>query len=221
MRAIGRRSIASFISAVLNFIQFTFAIGLFFTVCFVVVLAFIPAPNVAVSVPVSFSLDTPAPIRAGRSGLDFEILNDQEQARTDSQGRINRVDGSLRIPSPSKRVLAANAAVVIVIFAFTLYVVRQLRAVLRTLIHGTPFVADNAARIQRVALAVMIGEFARAGMVYAENYYAMTHVTIAGLRFDAWPRVSFMTIGYGLIILVIAEVFRAGTRLDEEQSLTV
>jgi Protein of unknown function (DUF2975) len=32
---------------------------------------------------------------------------------------------------------------------------------------------------------------------------------------------SFRTIIYGLIILVIAEVFRAGTRLDEEQSLTI
>jgi hypothetical protein len=170
---------------------------------------------------VSFSLDTPASIRAGSSGLDFEILNDQEQARPDSRGRINRVDGSLRIPAASKRVIAANAAVVIVIFTFTLFVIRQLRAVFRTLIHGSPFVADNAARIQRVALAVIIGEFARAAIVYAENYYAMTHVTIAGLQFDAWPRVSLMTIGYGLIILVIAEVFRVGTRLDEEQSLTI
>ena len=42
-----------------------------------------------------------------------------------------------------------------------------------------------------------------------------------GLRFDARPDFSIMAVFYGLIILVIAEVFRAGTRLDEEQSLTV
>jgi Protein of unknown function (DUF2975) len=30
-----------------------------------------------------------------------------------------------------------------------------------------------------------------------------------------------MRIGCGLVILVIAEVFRAGTRLDEEQALTI
>jgi len=39
----------------------------------------------------------------------------------------------------------------------------------------------------------------------------MTHVAIAGLQFDALPRVSFTTIGHGLIILIIAEVFRTGT----------
>jgi Protein of unknown function (DUF2975) len=109
----------------------------------------------------------------------------------------------------------------IVIFAFVLYVIDQLRAVLRTLIHGNPFVAENATRIRRVAFAVIIGEFARALIVFAENHYAMTNVAIAGLQFDTWPHMSFRTIIYGLIILVIAEVFRAGTRLDEEQSLTI
>jgi hypothetical protein len=33
--------------------------------------------------------------------------------------------------------------------------------------------------------------------------------------------VNLRTIGYALIILVLAEVFRAGTRLDEERSLTI
>jgi hypothetical protein len=76
-------------------------------------------------------------------------------------------------------------------------------------------------RIRRVACAVIIGEFARSLIVFAENHYAMTSVAIAGLQFDTWPRVSFGTIIHGLIILVIAEVFRAGTRLDEEQPLTI
>jgi hypothetical protein len=61
----------------------------------------------------------------------------------------------------------------------------------------------------------------RAAIVYAENLYATTHVVLAGVQFDTWPRISFTTIGCGLIILVIAEVFRVGTRLDEEQSLTI
>jgi hypothetical protein len=58
-------------------------------------------------------------------------------------------------------------------------------------------------------------------LVFTKNDYAMTNVVIPGLKFDAWPRLSFWTIIYGLIILVIAEVFRAGTRLDQEQSLTI
>lgn len=36
-----------------------------------------------------------------------------------------------------------------------------------------------------------------------------------------FQHLDFFTIIHGLIILVIAEVFRAGTRLDEDQSLTI
>ena len=58
-------------------------------------------------------------------------------------------------------------------------------------------------------------------MVYVENAYAVTYFVSDGLRFDARPHLNLFAIVNGLIILVISEVFRAGTRLDEDQSLTV
>jgi len=72
-----------------------------------------------------------------------------------------------------------------------------------------------------IAIAVIAGEVARSAVVFFENSYAMTHVAGAGLRFDATPDFNGFAVIHGLIILVISEVFRAGTRLDEEQSLTV
>ena len=68
---------------------------------------------------------------------------------------------------------------------------------------------------------LIAGEFVRAAIVYLENSYAATHFTAEGLRFTARPDLSLAAVIEGLIILVIAEVFRAGTRLDEDQSLTV
>ena len=50
---------------------------------------------------------------------------------------------------------------------------------------------------------------------------AAAHFTSPGLRFEASPDVSPLAIVSGLILLAVAEVFRAGTRLDEDQSLTV
>jgi hypothetical protein len=41
------------------------------------------------------------------------------------------------------------------------------------------------------------------------------------MTFDVRFNVSITTIVAGLIIFVLAEVFRAGARLEEEQSLTV
>ncbi len=218
MNTIGPWSVASFISVVLSLTRFGTALGLIITAFLTSLLPFISSPAVTVTVPVSFTMDTPTPIRTGRVGFGFEILVEKQQERL---GRIDRVDGSLKIPSTSKWFIAANAVVLIVILSFMLFVLDQLKAVFRTLVHGNPFVPENARRIRWIALAVIVAEIARSVIVFAENYYAMTHVVIAGLTFDAWPRVDFSTIGYGLIILVIAEVFRAGTRLDEEQSLTV
>ena len=41
------------------------------------------------------------------------------------------------------------------------------------------------------------------------------------MTFQAHARVDFSAIFDGLVILVIAEVFREGTRLADEQSLTI
>ena len=49
----------------------------------------------------------------------------------------------------------------------------------------------------------------------------MTHLVADGIRFTALPTINVVGIIHGLIILAIAEVFRAGTRLEEDQSLTV
>jgi hypothetical protein len=93
--------------------------------------------------------------------------------------------------------------------------------VFRTLRDGQPFVAANATRLRRIAYAVIAGEVARAVLAYAGMRYAMTHFSVQGVRFEARPDLNVVAIICGLIILVIAEVFREGTRLDEEQALTV
>lgn len=221
MRAIGRWSVASFLSVALGFIQLGLVVGLIVTVVATGTLPLQSTRTVALTLPVSFSLDSPAPVRLGRSGFGFEILNEKEAATQDAKGKVFSTDGSVRILTTNKWLIAANASAFVLVLAFALYIVGQLRAVLRSLIHGNPFVPDNARRLRRVALAVLIGEFVRAAIVYAENLYAATHVTAAGVMFDTWPRLDVGTLGHGLIILVIAEVFRVGTRLDEEQALTI
>lgn len=221
MRTIGRWSVASVISFVLGFARFAAVIAFVVTVCLTAALPFVSNPNLTVTVPVSFSIETPPEIRVGRNRFDFEIVRDRQQAKRDAKRGLDSVEGSLAIPTASRTVIAANAAALLVILAFVIFVLGQLRAVLRTLIHANPFVPANATRIRSLGLAVIAGEFMGSAIVFAENYYAKTHVVVPGLTFDAWPQLSLMTIGYGLIILVIAEVFRAGTRLDEEQSLTI
>ena len=162
-----------------------------------------------IDIPVSFSVDARVlPVSAPSLGIEG--------------AQIEHVRGQLKFSPPLGASLVAPALVgLAIMLALVLFVVGQLRAVFRTLRDGRPFVPANAARIRWIAFAVIAGEIARTAVVYSSNSHVMTHFSANGLRFDARPDLSILTIVHGLIILAIAEVFRVGTRLDEDQSLTI
>jgi hypothetical protein len=102
-----------------------------------------------------------------------------------------------------------------------LWILSELAALCRSVRDGQPFAAGNAMRIRRLALAVVLAEVARAVLVYAANAYVVAQFAADHLRFTARPRLQTFAIVSALILLVLAEVFRTGTQLDEDQSLTV
>ncbi len=60
-----------------------------------------------------------------------------------------------------------------------------------------------------------------AAIGYFWSYYTSLHFTVSGLRFAASADLSLITIIKGLGVIVIAEAFREGARLQEDQSLTI
>jgi hypothetical protein len=232
MKAMGRGSIASFMTGLLDLSWYVVALGIVLTALLAVLSPFVAVQNstMRITIPVSFSVDARMPrvsapslgiedaqVRAGSPGFGFEFVGANDVDRV----HLQHVSGSLRFPTPSRAFFVGNAVFFLVLLAFVLGVLGQLRGVFRTLRDGQPFVAANATRIRYIALLVIFGEIALSGIVFFENRYAMTYFSAEGLHFDAWPDVNALTIIHGVIILVIAEVFRAGTRLDEDQSLTV
>ena len=105
--------------------------------------------------------------------------------------------------------------------ALGLWILAELAALCRSVRDRQPFAAVNAVRIRRLALALVLAEVWRAGLTYSTQAYAAAHFASDHLRFTAWPQVDAFAILSALILLVLAEVFRTGTRLDEDQSLTV
>jgi Protein of unknown function (DUF2975) len=218
MRAIGRGSIVSFLTILLNAAWLLAALGLVLSAGLLVISPFDKGPvevsagwlgaGSTMTIPVAFRVDHQAHrITAPSLGLEDAQIEDAR--------------GLLRFPARRSAFLVANLIFLIVMFAIGLWVIGQLRAVFRTLRDGHPFVRANARRIRAIGYAVIIGEIARSAIVFYENYYAMTHFAADGLRFEARPELNVLAIVGGLIILVIAEVFGAGSRLDEEQALTV
>jgi hypothetical protein len=218
MKAIGRRSIASLLTWLLSVAWGVVALGLVLTILLLVLSPSTDHPmevdaswmvvGSTMTIPVALSVDARAHhVAAPALGI--------------AEAQLGDVRGSLSFPTTRGAFFVGNALLLLVVFGLTLWVIGLLRAVLRTLRDGQPFVAANATRIRWIACGVIAGELVRASIVYFHGFYAMTHFAADGLRFEARPDLDVFAIVLGLIILVIAEVFRAGTRLDEEQSLTV
>jgi hypothetical protein len=129
--------------------------------------------------------------------------------------------GSLRFPAPTGSFRLVNTAFLAVLLILALSGLQQLHAVFSTLRNGQPFIEANARRLRRVAAAVIAGEVVGASMVAFNQYYAKSHFTATGLLFDWSFNIDFFAVVLALIILAIAEVFAAGTRLNEDQALTI
>ena len=200
---------ASVLTTLLNVAWYLVAIGLILSVCLLAVSPWVGSPGIDVDlkIPVSFSLDAGSHRVRAPLGVDAAQIED--------------LRGSLRFSPRRASFVAGSAVVLIVMLALVLWVLGQLRAVFRTLRDGQPFVPANATRVRRIGWAVIVGELARSAVELSTSSYAMSNFSAEGLRFDARPDLNIFVIVNGLIILVIAEVFRAGTRLDEDQSLTV
>lgn len=134
-------------------------------------------------------------------------------------GAIEQASGLLRLATPDRPWIATSAAAAVI--ALVLWILAELAALCRSVRDGQPFAPDNVRRIRRLALALALGEVSRAAIVYSAQAYVAAHFTADHLRFTASPDVDALAIVSALILLVLAEVFRTGTRLDEDQSLTV
>jgi hypothetical protein len=206
MRALGKRSIASFMKFVLDMAWWVVAISLALLMILLACSAFVElhGDNLTMSLPVAVQLDTSIHGVGGETNAHFEKLR-----------------GNLRFPARKGVFLFGSVAVLVLMFGYLFWIVTQLRYVFRSLSQGLPFILANARRIRWVGLAVIFGEIGRAAIVYFWSYYTSLHFTADGLHFAASADMSPITIVSGLAILVIAEVFQEGARLQEDQSLTI
>jgi hypothetical protein len=221
MKALGRGSLSSFLVILVTAAWYMVALALVVTVLFLIAGSHVGVqldaggapsveigPRVMMSIPVSFSVD-PQTHRVTAPSLGIQAA------------QVHDAHAALKFAPPRGIFFIGNAVLLVGMLALILWALGQLRAVLRTLRDGKPFAPANALRIRRIAWLAIVGELVRSAVVFFENRYAVTHFVSEGLHFSARPEVNVFAIVNGLIILVVAEVFRIGSRLDEDQSLTV
>lgn len=103
-----------------------------------------------------------------------------------------------------------------VIVPGVIFICLQLRRILLTLADGDPFVPENARRLSRIGIAIAVMELVRIVTVMIVG--AMP--TLVG---DEPPRLSTQFILWISVaaLFVLSQVFREGTRLRDEEKMTI
>ncbi|MGJ3233069.1 MAG: DUF2975 domain-containing protein [Oceanicaulis sp.] len=118
-------------------------------------------------------------------------------------------------------VLALPMAVVAI--AALIFIIDRLRRIFRTLIGGDPFVPENANHLRAIAIGIGVYQI----LHYASHGVISLVFTLSGRPVEGGGRlVPEFSLNLGawfavLALFVLAEVFREGARLRDEQKFTI
>lgn len=109
--------------------------------------------------------------------------------------------------------------------SIALFILHHVRRFFGSIEAGDPFTADNASRLRLIAGALLV----RAGfetavsvwMAFTVSRYLSVIVGLGGVGLNLGAAVDFWSLGLGLMVLVIAEVFRIGTGMREDLEYTI
>ena len=139
---------------------------------------------------------------------------------TSRRASIVQAGGQLTIRPPAELV-AAGLVFVLAGAAFILVVLHQLRTLLGEALAGSPFGAGSARRVRLIGIAIIIVEVIRAVLVLIGSLWARSHVSGPGLSFRAAFPINVEIVGLGILVVLLAEVFRHGTDLQTDHDLTI
>ncbi|MFZ1993495.1 MAG: DUF2975 domain-containing protein [Solirubrobacteraceae bacterium] len=128
--------------------------------------------------------------------------------------------GQLSVKAPSE-VVAVGLGFVAVGLGLVLLVLRQLRALVAEAVAGSPFGARSAGRVRLIGAAIIVAELTRALVVLVGSLWAKAHIHIPGAGFRAVFPVQITGLGAGVLVVMLAEVFRIGAVLQRDHDLTV
>lgn len=113
----------------------------------------------------------------------------------------------------------------LLIWGLFLWIVFHLRLLIRSVIEGNPFFKKNPVMIRKIAYAVLAWAVADGLFNYLKGTFIIRTTYYTGAGLDLITELVFKIflefIFLGLGILVIAQIFEVGVRLQKDQDLTI
>jgi hypothetical protein len=202
MKLLGRRSLSSVLGAIVNVLFFgACAVGVFLIALLAIVAWKGTGRNITLTLPVSFSI--------ARSAYQLTAPSNESvrpEIAPGSQGNVIVHGGGKAIAVLTILLgLAMMAGAAIVLFRF--------RRIFQRLRQGRPFLVENARDFRFIGATIVAGELAVATLQYSSMRLVAGELSSPQLTFLAPFSVSLPVIFTGLMVLVIAEVFREGSQM--------
>jgi hypothetical protein len=202
MKALGSRSISSFLKR-----GITVAWYLEFLLLLTLPLVFMNDGGLTYNWPLTLSQpDADLQITAASPGITAIKLHKDCY----HEGRISEQVLSFEDGTPARKLLQTlhNLAYIGVI----MFITWQLKRLFESLASDQPFRRQNASRIRAIAFAVVFLVFYNVVEALLSRLYTGATISLAGAKLD-WYDYSFdgETLLLGVLLLIIAEVFRRGT----------
>ncbi|WP_215241116.1 DUF2975 domain-containing protein [Dyadobacter helix] len=201
MKTLGKRSLSSLFKR-----GITFVLYLEFLLLLTPPLVFLDEDGIRYDWPITLTTVRTKPIIYPGSDLitDFELHGRSDAEVTSADQTLSFEDSTL-----GRRLLQTLHNLVYI--GLILFITWQLRRVFSGFSINQPFANNNAARIKWIAFAVLfLVGFDMLEDVLHQLYTSST-ILLSGARFDAYSfHVDSRTFMLGLLLLILAEVFRQG-----------
>ncbi len=129
--------------------------------------------------------------------------------------------GQLAFGRPRFSFVLVAAAILAVTAGWWLFVLYQLRQLLTALGKGETFARENAIRLRRIGIAVLVFELARAMVIWLGGLYLQHTLVARGVSVRSHFVLDIPLILLGVLLLALAAAFTVGSELADEQALTV
>jgi serine phosphatase RsbU (regulator of sigma subunit) len=201
MKPLGRGSLASLMKLTID-VPYYFLLVLLPIVIAVAFWVALASKSTFVNIPVQFQLDPAShPFTTAREDIAAASI-------TEAHGTLVVKGGAA-----SRGIFRYGLGIAVIGLAVVLFVLNRLRAIFRSLSDQSPFVAANASRIRMIGIVLILGELARAGLSAWLAATIARDVSIAGLTFSTNFLPNKSVVFTGLVLLMLAEVFRLGAQM--------
>ena len=206
MKILGNKSLSAILSTIIRILWWIEWVGAVVILTAVLLTPFFKN-EVSFKTPVSFSA--------------FTVRTVEPAANNVPAAQLTASEGSFTFPvRPDFMTTLIMALVIAVAFAFFILITYQVKRIFSSFAKNDPFVESNAPRIRSIGLTLIAYSLIRLLYNIGLNQYLVAHFKWnSGIQLTAGFNSSIFFIG--LTIVVMAEIFKLGASLENEQKLMI